>query len=128
MKKLNLAVLSLMLCSFISIADIYDEISNAIRTGNAKQLVAYIGPNVDLTIGSQEAVYSKVQAEQIIRDFFSKNPPKSFTVLHKGSSKEGTQYAIGNLVTASGKSFRTSFYFQHTDNSYIIKELHFESE
>jgi len=128
MKPFKLATLLLVLSSFISIADIYDDISNAIRTGNAKQLVAFVGGNIDLTIGTQEAIYSKVQAEQILRDFFTKNTPKTFTILHKGASKEGTQYAIGTFVSTSGKTFRTSFYFKHTDNTYVIKELRFEIE
>src|SRR5438477_121169 len=93
MKFLKLPLLLLMLSSFMTVADIYDDISGAIRAGNAKQLVAFVGGNIDLTIGSQEAVYSKTQAEQILRDFFGKNSPKSFTILHKGASKEGTQYA-----------------------------------
>src|SRR4051812_32248278 len=101
MKKLKWLAMFFMLCSFMNIADIYDDISNAIRSGNAKQLVTYVGANIDLTIGSQEAVYSKAQAEQILRDFFAKNPAKSFTVLHKGASKEGTQYAIGTYVSES---------------------------
>ena len=128
MNKLKFILLLLVTCSFITVADIYDDISNAIKTGNSKQLAAYIGGNIDLTIGSQEAVYSKVQAEQILRDFFTKNAPKSFTILHKGASKEGNSYAIGTLVTNSGKTFRTSFYFKHSANSYVIQEIRFETE
>ena len=114
--------------SFVTMADVYEDISNAIRKGDAKQLESYIGSSIDLTIGSQEAVYSKAQAEQIIRDFFAKNAPKTFTLLHKGSSKEGTMYAIGTLTTVKDKTFRTSFYFKRSANSYVIQELRFEME
>ena len=62
-----------------------EDISNAIKTANLKQLSGYIGPNIDLTIGSKESVYSKLQAEQILKDFFSSNAPQSFSVLHKDS-------------------------------------------
>jgi hypothetical protein len=128
MKLLKLPALVILLSSFMTTADIYDDISNSIRAGNAKQLAGFVGANIDLTIGSQEAVYSKTQAEQILRDFFTKNAPKSFTILHKGASKEGTQYAIGTYLSSNGKSFRTSFYFKHSDNAYVIKELHFETD
>lgn len=108
--------------------DAFDEIAFAIRGGDAKQLSTYFGATLDLTIVNREDVYSKAQAEQVIKDFFSKNAPKTFTIIHKGSSPEGTQYAIGNLVTSSGKTFRTSFYFKNSGGKNTLMELRFESE
>jgi len=128
MRKLRLTVILIIATSFVGLTDIYEDISSAIRNGDARRLISYIGASVDLTIGTQEAVYSKAQAEQILHEFFSKNTPKSFTILHKGSSKEGIMYAIGTLVSASGKTFRTSFYFKHSPNSNLIQELRFETE
>src|SRR4051812_25716982 len=95
--------------SSIASLDIFDDIGNSIRSGDAPAVSRFFGNTVDLTIVNQEEVYSKVQAEQILRDFFSKNTPKSFTVIHKGESKEGARYAIGSMVTAQGVTFRTYF-------------------
>jgi hypothetical protein len=108
--------------------DIYDEISNAICSGDSKQIALYFGNNIDLTLMNQEDVYSKAQAEQIVKDFLGKNAPKSFSILHKGSSKEGTLYAIGSLVTVNGKTFRTSFFVKMSSGKYLIRELRFETE
>ena len=108
--------------------DIYEEVSNAIRSGDAKQLASYFGSSVDLTVVNQEDVYSKAQAELIVKDFFSKNPPKNFTLLHKGSSKEGTVYGIGKLQTSNGKVFRTSFFLKMSSGRYLVQELRFETE
>ena len=95
--------------------DVFDEIALAIRSGDAKQLSTYFGPTL-------------AQAEQVIKDFFSKNAPKSFTIIHKGSSPEGNQYAIGNLVTNTGKTYRTSFYFKTSGGKNVLMELRFETE
>ena len=108
--------------------DVYDDIAFSIRSGDARQLATFFGPTIDLTILSQEDVYSKVQAEQVIKDFFSKNPPKSFEIIHKGASPEGTQYAIGTLVTTTGKKFRTSFYLKNTAGKNTLQELRIENE
>ena len=108
--------------------DVFDEIAFAIRSGDAKQLSTYFGPTLDLTILNREDVYSKAQAEQVIKDFFSKNAPKAFNIIHKGSSPEGTQYAIGNLVTTSGKTYRTSFYFKNSGGKNVLMELRIEAE
>ena len=108
--------------------DIYDEVANAIRSGDSRQVASFFGNSVDLTILSREDVYSKAQAELIIKDFFSKNPPKSFSLLHKGSSKENTVYAIGNLVSTNSKVFRVSFFLKNSSGRYTIQELRFEAE
>ena len=127
MKITKIAVF-LLLSTFAFGFDIYDDISNAIRSGDARQLATFFGNTIDLTINDKESVYSKAQAEFVIKDFFSKNPPKSFTILHKGSSPEGLQYAIGNLVTSSNKTFRISYYVKNSQGKFLLQELRIESE
>ena len=128
MKTCKIFLLFLLLTSTVKALDIYDDIANAIRSGDSRQIASYFSNNVDLTILNQEDVYSKAQAELIVRDFLSKNSPKSFSILHKGSSKEGTLYAIGNLVTLNGKTFRVSFFVKMTSGKYLLQELRFETQ
>lgn len=121
------------LIMFISIlsfgfADIFDEISSAIRMGNAKQLGTFFSSTVDLTIINQEDVYSKAQAELILKDFFTKNPPTNFNIKHQGTSKEGAKYVIGNLLTSNGGNFRTYFLLRMLNGKFYIQELRFEKE
>ncbi len=128
MKTLKIFILFLLLAASGKALDIYDDIANSIRSGDPKQIAFYFSNTVDLTILNQEEVYSKAQAELIVKDFLNKNSPKTFTILHKGSSKEGTLYAIGNLVTLNGKTFRTSFFVKMTSGKYMIQELRFETQ
>ena len=82
-KSLRLSViLMLVSMSLLAALDVFENISSAIRTGDSKQLSRFFNTSVDLTILNKEEVYSKAQAEQIIKDFFSKNTPKSFTIIH----------------------------------------------
>lgn len=130
MKKISQLTLVLMVASIslFAMLDIFDNISMAIRTGDAKQLSRYFNTNVDLTILNQEEVYSKAQAEQIVKDFFSKNTPKSFSIIHNGLSKEGSKYAIGNLITTQGANYRTYMYIKQSGGTEFIQELRFEKE
>lgn len=128
MKKKIILVLFLLAGNSLFALDIYEEIANSIRSGDARQLASYFSNTIDLTVLGKENVYSKAQGELILKDFFGKNPPKSFTILHKGSSPEGAQYAIGNLITASGKTIRTSFYFKSVNGKIIIQEFRLESD
>lgn len=128
MKEINKIIILLLLSTSLFAIDIYDDIANSIRSGDAHQLATFFGNSIDLTIMDQENVYSKAQAEFVLKDFFSKNHPKSFNIIHKGSSPEGTQYAIGNLISANGKTFRTSFYLKNNGGKYILQELRIENE
>lgn len=107
-------------------SEIPEAILNAINTGNSAVLAGYFNSSLELAILSKEDIYTKQQAELIMRDFFSRNTPVSFTVLHKGG-KEGSQYAIGNLVT-SGGNFRVTILVKVKDNKSLIHQLRFEKD
>ena len=128
MKQIKSIFFFLLISTSIFASDIYDDIANSILKGDARQLAVSFGNSIDLTIIDQENVYSKAQAELIIKDFFNKNQPKSFNIIHKGSSQEGTQYAIGHLVSVNGKTFRISFYLKNTDGKNILQELRIENK
>ena len=128
MNTLKKIVFLLFLSTQLFALDIFDDIANSIRSGDARQLAVFFGNTIDLQIIDQENVYSKAQAEFIIKDFFIKNQPKTFTILHKGSSPEGIQYVIGNLTTTKGKSFRTSFYLKTIEGKSVLQELRIENK
>lgn len=107
--------------------DITEKISVSIREGNARELSKYFKENVDLAIGGKEEVYSSSQAELILKDFFLKNVPKTFTIVHQGTSKLGLHYAIGNLVTSTG-NFRVSFYIKKSLQGQFIQQFRIDTE
>jgi hypothetical protein len=104
--------------------EIPQALIDALRTGNTSALSAYFNTSIELAILDQEDIYSKQQAELIVKDFFAKHVPSSFVILHKGG-KEGSQYAIGNLVTNSG-NFRVTLLIKMKDNKPYIHQLRFE--
>ena len=127
MRKIKFIVLFLLV-AVAAKADIYDDISSAVRSGDAKQDSAYFSSSIDLTVLNQEDVYSKAQGEFMVKDFFTKNPPKSFNCVHKGSSKDGILFMVGNYISTNGKSFRTSVVLKSSQGKYSIQELRFENQ
>jgi len=123
-----LSIIALSIGNVYAQHDILDDIANALRSGDARSVSKYFGNTVDLTIILQEEVYSKVQAEQILKDFFAKNQARSYSIIHKGESKEGARYAIGSLVTSTGQTYRTYFYIKQQGNTAVIQELRFMKE
>ena len=101
MKLLKIALLLLSFHCFAANADIYDELADAIRAGDAHHIAGFFDAKVNLALSNQEDVYSKAQAELLIKDFFSKNPGKTFNLVHKGSSREGSLFAEGGTQIAA---------------------------
>ena len=127
--KITTAITGFLLIFSITFAspDVVDDIAVAIRSGNAKELAKFFNANINLNIPENEGFYSKAQAELILKDFFSKNPLKSFTILHQGSSKDGARYAIGNMVIEKG-TFRAYFYMKKESGRYFIHEFSLSEE
>jgi len=72
-----------------------EEITHSLQTGSSKTLGKYLHDNVTLNINNTLSDYSKNQAEQILRDFFRKNPPKEFKVLHQDEPGDKSWFIIG---------------------------------
>jgi hypothetical protein len=133
MKKLTIiSVFLFTLSSFFAFSnDLMDEtddkIIEAIQHGNAKELAKFFNNTLDLNTPENEGTFSKAQAEVVMKDFFSKNPPKSFKINHQGSSNDGSHFFIG-LYTTQKQNFRAYFLIKKVGEQYLIQLLQFEKE
>ncbi len=103
-----------------------DQVVDAMKTGNSSELAALFIANIDLTVKESSDVYSKAQAEQIMRKFFNDHPPVDLVIEHSGVSKSGDKYFIGILRTRSGY-FRTTFFLKKTESGFLVKQLRIEN-
>jgi hypothetical protein len=105
-----------------------EEIYSAIKVGNSKVLAKYFNANVELVILDKEGVYSKTQAELILRDFFSKNIPSNLVKRHEGKSgKEASKYVICTLTTAKGQ-YRVYFVMKSNNGEFTIHQFRIEND
>ena len=127
MKTKAFIFLFILSISFAFRVDIIDDISSAIKSGNPKNITKYFIENIDLKIIDKEQVYSKQQAEMILKDFFGKHTVKAYLVVHKSEPKNGSQFVIGTLETKNGK-FKTYFLIKTTGNKTLIQQFRIENE
>lgn len=107
------------------------EISEAeshIRQGDAKNLSKYFGENIELNFDGKKQNYSRNQAEFVMKDFFSKNPPKpdGFENYHRGNST-GLSYSIIKYDSKNG-AFRVFMKVKNQQGKYFIDALDFIRE
>ena len=104
----------------------FGKIAAAIQAGNADALSAFLQTSVEITLPGADQSYSAQQATFVLKDFFAKNPPKSFQVVHKGNSG-ATNYATGTYVSATG-SFDTNIFLKSVGGVFKVSQLRFEAE
>lgn len=102
------------------------EIINAIKSGDSAKLSKYFNSSIELIINDNEGVYSKAQAKLIIKDFFIKNTPVDFILIHQGG-KNNAMYSIGTL-SSKNKSFRVYILLKTKENTPFIHQLRIEEE
>lgn len=110
-------------------ADIVEELAVHFKNGSTKEIAKHFASSVELLIIDQEDVYSKAQAEQILRDFFVKNPPTKSVIVHTLNSNPKYKFGIFSLQT-KGLKFRVNvtLMVQKTSNVFLITELKIEKD
>lgn len=118
-------LITLVITNASKAQDVNSKISQAIQSSSATELSKYFNNSIDLTIPDSEGTYSKVQAEQIMKNFFAKYPPISFSINHKGNSNDGSIYCIGTYKSKT-HSFRTYYLTKPIGGQLMIHQLKFE--
>jgi hypothetical protein len=114
---------ALVLVSFRPVYTL-DDIAYAIRLGNAGELSRYLDSRVDISLPEKSDNYSKIQAEMIIRDFFSTNGVRNFVVRKIGTTG-GSEYCVGVLQTRNG-DYRTTLFTRQKGDKQLLQELRFQ--
>jgi Domain of unknown function (DUF4783) len=125
MKRIIPILFSLFLLSSFRPAISIDEVVSAMKSGNVPSMAFYFDNTVEITLPDKGNSYSKSQAEMVLKDFFTNNPVKGFTVIHKGQNA-GYQYCIGTLLTKNG-NFRTTIQMKQKKDAQVLQEIRFES-
>lgn len=112
----------------LHLGDITGEVAAALRQGNAHDLAKNFGNTIDLTVGGKQEMYSRAQAEQVLRGFFLKNPPRSFNLKSKSDRNIATPYGIGTYTSTSGQHYRVYFLIKKIGNQSFIQQLSIENE
>jgi len=114
-----------MALSLANVSDVIDDIASCIRSANTKELSKYFSSTVSMTLLNDEGMYSRVQAEIILRDFFGKNTPTGVKMAHRLDSNPNFRYVVLNLETAKD-TFRVSYKLTNNDNTFQVTELRIE--
>jgi Domain of unknown function (DUF4783) len=121
----TLLTVGALLSSFTFFSSI-EEVITAMKAGSAADIARFFDNTVEINTPDKSNSYSKSQGELVLRDFFSTNVVKSFTVNHKGENS-GSQFCIGTLVTKSG-TYRTTVFMKLKGDKQLLQTITFEKQ
>ena len=81
----------------------------------------YFGNEVELSCGGGDGVYSRRQAEFMLRSFFRAHPPKGYTT----HSRDGQEKIVGSYVSDDGRTYRVEVRLISAGNRKVVGYLHF---
>ncbi len=126
MKTIKLLFLAILI-PFISKADSFDDVIGFMKSSNSSSISKMMNTNVELTLIENEGMYSRQQAEMMIKNFFNQNPAKSIVIQHRGAAAQGAKYAIA-VYESNGIKYRVYIFMKDAGNGLLIHELRFEKE
>jgi hypothetical protein len=104
--------------------NIVESVTESIKNGNSSELAKFFNTTVELEILDDQNIYSKAQSELLLKDFFNRNKPTSFRIIHQGT-KANTSYAIGSLQTTTS-NFRVSIFMKFDNDKTLIHQFRIE--
>jgi hypothetical protein len=107
--------------------DPFDPIIKAIQGSDAISLSSSFNSTVELLLPDNESTYSVSQGEMIMKDFFKKYPPDSFTVIQKGTTDPASRFAICDYVTGK-KQYQVYINLQKENDRFLIQKIKFEEK
>lgn len=106
-------------------SDIVNDLTAYLKNANTRGISQHFASTVELIILNEEDVYSKVQAEIILKDFLYKHKPVSARLVHRLDSNPNYLFAVIELDTDNGK-FRTTISLKDTGGQFLITEMRIE--
>jgi hypothetical protein len=94
--------------STVSAQPISEKVVDALKKNDHEALVACFHTMAGLQIPGYNGNFSKSQASVILKKFLSEQPVTAVTISRTGENSDGSNYAMGELVSG-GKKYRLYF-------------------
>jgi hypothetical protein len=77
-------------------------VRSAIASGSSHDLAQFLAPSVEVGFDGDSQNMNATQTELVLKNFFAKNGPGKFEIVHQGAGPDGTPYAVGRYTGRNG--------------------------
>ncbi len=109
------------------IRTVLQSLEGAIKDGNAEAVFEKASRQVDVSILGETALYSKAQAQHVVRKFFSDNPPERFAFTEDDLATQ-RRFAFGLYYARKHQvPYRVYVYLRDRDGLWELREFRIEA-
>ena len=105
-----------------------EDMVNAIRNDRVADMIKYFDNFVPLTLNNAQSIYSRNQAEVVLKDFFDKNIPKDFQIMDNGSPDNSSKFIIGSLTATNNIKYNVYILIKLKDGNYVLQDFRLNKE
>jgi hypothetical protein len=124
--KYFLIVICISFFAFVIPTDsVYEQVEKSFNNQDANELIFHSKSKIFISILGKEAIYSKQQSIQLLKDFFSKKPVEHFKFTFKGKESAEGVFALGGYKTKD-LEYRVIIHFVRENTTYLIERISIE--
>lgn len=99
----------------------FTEVQKEFEANNSENVVAICTEKIFININGEQKVYSKPQAKLILKNYFKKNPCKTFKYIFKGED-ENSPTAIAK-ITGQHENYTLNLKFKKVGSKFLIESI-----
>ena len=99
------------------------EVEQGLLAGDAKVVANYFGSKVELGCGGDDGLYSRRQAEFVLRSFFRAHPPSAYATQSTQPDAGGGVVVKGSYTAQDGVVYRVDLHLTRAGNRSVINAL-----
>ena len=103
--------------------DFSDLILTILKNGDSDGLSLYFDDSIELKMLDREGLYSKAQTQIIVKNFFTKNTPRTVSVSEDNLK---SKYILYNYTTSSGSKYKITISFKQNGDQITINTIRFD--
>lgn len=103
----------------------FNEISNIFIDANPEKYSYHLSKNVDIMLDNDAAIYSKTQAQIVLKNYLQKINPQEFKIKYRSYTDKNDFLYLISTLTASEGLYNIYITMRWESNSYKIIEIKF---
>ncbi|HNR27059.1 MAG TPA: DUF4783 domain-containing protein [Bacteroidales bacterium] len=108
------------------LTEIFNNIGNDLKSGDAVTFSQWFADDIEIDVMGTAGVCSRSQARQLMKNFYTKYTPKSFSIVHLSGTLP-MRYCIGTLL-AGGERFRVTLFVKSEREMHKLQQVRIEKD
>jgi hypothetical protein len=105
---------------------LFTSIGDDLKSGDAATFAQWFAEDMEVDVMGNAGVCSRSQARQLMKNFYERYTPKSFSIVHMSGSLP-MRYCIGNLI-AGGERFRVTLFVKTQRETHQLQQIRIEKD